>query len=64
VAFIIINALAQINASNLLPQTEVWKEWKTEALKDDGRDVSDIYKEIANRWAAFNQVPNAAPATP
>lgn len=38
-----------VEASGLLPQTKAWKEWKTEVLKDDGRDSNEIYRQIAER---------------
>jgi len=40
---------AWIDASGLLPNTDEWKKWKVQALLDDGRDVNDIYEDIAKK---------------
>jgi hypothetical protein len=54
-----------IDASGMLPHTEVWEKWKTEVLKDDGRNVNEIYDNIADgphrRQNGTGAPPNAAP---
>jgi hypothetical protein len=49
----------------MLPHTKVWQEWKMEVLKDNGRDVKEIYDDIANghhRQNGINPPPNAVHA--
>lgn len=35
-----------IDASGILPQTDVWQAWKLEVLKDDKRDVNVLYDTL------------------
>jgi hypothetical protein len=53
-----------VDASGMLPQTDVWKKWKPEVLKDDGRDAKDIYEHFdkLDRQQAGEGPPNPAPA--
>lgn len=48
-----------IDASGMLPKTSIWEKWTAEVLKDDGRDVKEIYKAEARRAN-----PRVPPKTP
>ena len=37
-----------VEASNILPRTEVWNRWKVQIKEDDQKDPKKLYREISN----------------